>query len=204
MRRRLTFAVLLLAALGLAVTASAVKPPVVKEIPVIVTFADEPGYAIRSDGSGAYFHGTTGVTAVFVSSGNLTLNTGSLRGLWLDFSDCASPGECAPPFAAEQVVAFLSTSNCQFWSPRDMPLGSSQLCSLGVNFGTPGTGWFIRFGETTDTTDATMARTTDGWTIDVPEGGLATLQSYPTKGRMVLTYRGHFVMPVSLTVTLLP
>ncbi len=35
-------------------------------------------------------------------------------------------------------------------------------------------------------------------------GGIAKALSYPTKGRMVLTDHGDYVMPVHLTVTLLP
>ena len=99
-------------------------------------------------------------------------------------------------------MAFLSTSSCTQSNLRDMPIGSSQSCNLNVNFGTPGTGWFIRFGEDDGTTPATVARLADGsWTIDVSEGGVARLLSYPTKGRMVLTPRGDFVMPVHMTVT---
>lgn len=196
MRRELAFGVLLLA--GLAVTTSAGKVPVPKEIPVTVTFTDG-GYAIQSDGLGAYSNGANGVRAVLVSAGNLALDTGSARSLLLDFGVCASES-CAPPFEAQEVTAFLGTSACQYRTLRDMPIDGSQACNLNVNFGTPGTGWFIRFGETTDTAPAIVTRTTSGWTIDVPADGVAKLQSYPTKGRFVLTLRGYFVMPVHLTV----
>jgi hypothetical protein len=203
MRRRLAFAVLLLAALSLAVTTSAGKPPAIKEIPVTVTFTDESGCAIRSDGYGPYANGVGGVTAVFVSAGNLALTTGSARRLLLDFAGRCSSGPCSPPWPSGTVTGFVSTSSCDnAGGLRDMPISSSQSCNLNVNFGTPGTGWFIRFGEYTGTDPAMVTRISDtSWEIDVPAGGVAKLLSYLTKGRMVLTDKGDFMMPAHLTVT---
>jgi len=43
---------------------------------------------------------------------------------------------------------------------------------------------------------------TDGsWTVDVRENGKAKLLSHPTKGKVVLTDHGDYVMPVHMTVT---
>jgi hypothetical protein len=209
MRRRLTFGILLLAALSLAVTTSAGKPPAVKEIPVAVTFMDGIGYAIQSDNHTSYANGQQGVRAVLVSAGNLALDTdysrsSIVRKVSLDFSVCAvvSPIPCDPP-VVDKVVAFVSTSSCTSWALRDMPKGETQSCNLNVNFPAEGLGWFIRFGEYAGTTPATVDRLADGsWTIDVHADGVARLQSYPTNGRMVLTDKGDFVMPVQLTVTL--
>lgn len=200
MRREFAFGVLLLAALGLAVTTSAGKPTAIKNIPVTVTIAD--GYAIQDDGYGPYANGVGGVNAVFVSAGNLSLTTGSTRKLSLDFTGGCS-GPCNPPWESGVVSGFVSTSACDNTGGlRDMPLGGHQSCNLNVNFGTPGTGWFIRFGEYAGTTPATVDRLPDGsWTIDVPVDGIGRLQSYPTKGRLVLTDRGDYVMPVHMTVT---
>lgn len=208
MRRRSAFAFLPLAALGLAVTTSAGKPPAVKEIPVAVTVADDD-YAIQSDQLGPYSDGVDGVRAVLVSLGNLALDThytstSAVRRLFLDFRG-ACTGPCSPPWATGAVVAFLSTSSCTQSNVRDMPIGSSQSCNLNVNFGTPGTGWFIRFGEYGGTDPAAVTRhSATSWTIEVPAGGVGKLLSYPTKGRMVLTEQGDFVMPLQLTVMPLP
>ena len=203
MRRSLAFAVLPLAALSLAVTSSAGKPPAIKEVPVAVTIAD--GYSIESDGYGPYANGVAGVKAVFVSAGNLALTTGSARALSLDFTGTCT-GPCSPPWPSGVVTGFVSTSACDNTGGlRDMPIPSSQSCNLNVNFGTPGTGWFIRFGEYDGTTPATVDRLADGsWVVEVPADGVARLQSYPSKGRMVLTDRGDWVMGAQLTVTLLP
>ncbi len=211
MRRGLTFSVLLLAGLGLVVTTSAGKAPAPKDTPVKVAFA-EPGYAMQNDSLGDYTHGIDGVSAIIISSGtgNLALKTHDtnsvfVRKLFLDFTGACS-GICDPPFTTVTVEAFMSTSGCQnAGGLRDMPTDTSQLCNLNVNFGTPGTGWFIRFGEYAGTDSATVTRVSGtSWTIDVPEDGVARLLSYPTKGRYVLTPRGDFAMPVHLTVTLQP
>jgi len=207
MRRRLVFSVLLLAGLGLAVTTSAGKTPTVKEIPVTVIIADS-GYAIQSDNHTPYVHGQEGVRAVLVSLGNLALDTSyqtstPVRKLSLDFTGCAS-SSCSPPWdtGTGAVVAFLSTSSCTEGRLLDMPVGGDQLCNLNVNFGAAGLGWFIRFGEPDGTTPATVTRVSlTSWTIEVPAGGVAKLLSYPTKGRIVLSDKGDFVMPVHLTVT---
>jgi len=206
MRRRLAFGVLLLAALGLAVTTSAGKPAAVKEVPVTVAFP--VGYAIQSDAPDPYANGVKGVRAVLVASGNLALDTDytsspTVRKLFLSFTGGCTTGACDAPFSSVTVVAFVSTSSCDLpGGLRDMPIPGSQSCSLNVNFPANGLGWFLRFGETDDTTPATVARLADGsWTIDVPTGGTAKLLSYPTKGRMVLTDRGNYVMPVHMTVT---
>lgn len=202
MRRRWAFAVLLLAALGLAVTTSAGKPAQAKEIPVTVTVADG-AYGIQSDGLGPYVHGTDGVRAVLVPLGNvvLDLRNSTERVLSLDFKGyCAGP--CNAPFETLTVPAFMSTSSCHDGSLLEMLGGESQQCNLNVNFGAAGLGWFIRFGEYEGTAHATVSCVEAGksWTVDVPPGGVAKLLSYPTKGRMVLTDRGDYVMPVALTV----
>ena len=99
MRRRSAFALMPLAALGLAVTTSAAKPPAVKDLPVAVTVADGD-YAIRSDQAGPYSDGVDGVRAVLVSLGNLALDThytstSAVRRLFLDFTGaCTAP--CSP------------------------------------------------------------------------------------------------------------
>jgi hypothetical protein len=208
MRTRLVFGVLLAVSLGLAVTTSGkpAKPP--SEIPVTVTVADGAN-GIQSDTEGPYAHGTAGVRAVLVPLGNVVLdlrNTLPARELFLDFSACASssPYPCDPPLVTT-VVAFLSTSSCHDGSLLEMLPGEPQDCTLGVNFAASGLGWFIRFGEYEGTTHAKVLRLQDGsWTIDVPANGVAKLLSYPTKGRVVLTDRGDFVMPAHLEVKLLP
>jgi hypothetical protein len=207
MNRRLASFVLLLAALGVAVTTSAGKPVAPQEIPITVTFTDGPGQSIQSDIGTAYAHGQQGVRAVLVSAGNLALDTDYtaspvVRRLFLDFTGGCSAGSCSVPFSTLTVAAFVSTSACTEWSVRDMPVDGTQACNLNVNFGTPGTGWFVRFGEYGGTTPASVTRhSATTWTIEVPAPHVAKLQSYPTKGRMVLTDRGDYVMPASLTVT---
>jgi hypothetical protein len=53
------------------------------------------------------------------------------------------------------------------------------------------------------TTPATVARpAAGGWAIAIPEDGAAGLLSYPTKGRMVLTERGEYVVSTHLTVAM--
>jgi hypothetical protein len=212
MRRRLAFGVVLLAGLGLAVTTSAGKVPVPKEIPVTVIIADGSGYAIQSDGGDAYIHGRDGVSAVIISSGtgNLALKTHDVnstlvRMLSLDFSNCAS-GPCNPPYASGTDMAFVSTSGCQNTGGlRDMPQGSSQLCSLNVNSVSEGKNWFVRFGEYSGTTPASVKRLAAGtWTIEVGGPAVAKLLSAPIKGRLVMTDEGNFFMPVQLTVDTLP
>jgi len=201
MRRRLAFGVLLVAALGLAVTTSAGKPPAIKAVPVTVTI--EKGYAIESDGDGAYINGTGGVTAVIVPLGNLQLQTGTQRAFWLDLGDCVSQGSCSPPsLGAGYTQGYMTTSCPESLLVMD-PL-ESQYCNLNVHFTADGLGWFIRFGQGQgyDTTPATVTRnTTSNWTIAVPEGGIALLQSYPLKGRVTWADHGYFYMPVHLTVT---
>ncbi len=202
MRRRLPFAVLLLAALSLAVTTSAGKPaaPKPQNTPVAVTIADGAGYAIQSD-DGAYVNGVTGVTAVIVPLGNLQLKTGTHRAFWLDFQGCV-PGElCDPPFATSSTQGYMTTS-CPI-ALLVMGVGEEQDCNLNVHFTASGLGWFIRFGEDEVTTPASVTRVDgDDWTIDVPPDGVALLQSYPLKGRTTYTDHGSFNVPVSLTVTL--
>ena len=186
---------------GLAVTTSAGKTPRPKEIPVTVTFSDG-AYGIQSDGNGPYVHGQEGVRAVLVPLGNLALDTfygtgTPVRRLSLDFTGCAL-SSCRPPWdnATGTVVAFLSTSSCTEGRFLDMLIGEDQLCNLNVNFPAAGLGWFIRFGEDPDTTPAKVTRGSQtSWTIEVPGDGVARLKSYPTKGRMVLTDRGVYVMP---------
>ncbi len=201
MRRRLAVAILLLAALGLAVTTSAGKPArPSQDVPVTVSFIDGTGNAIHSDG-GAYINGTDGVTAVIVPLGNLQLKTGTARTLWLDFEGCVDQGSCSPPtFLAGFRQGYMTTA-CPTALP-DMTVGGGQDCNLNVHFTADGLGWFIRFGEDPATTPATVTRV-DGshWTIDVPAEGIALLQSYPLKGRVTYTPRGYFYMPVNLTVT---
>jgi hypothetical protein len=204
MRRRLAFAVLLLAALGLAVTTSAGKPAKPPQgTPVTVTFTDETGYAIQSDGDGAYINGTDGVTAQIVPLGNLQLKTGTVRTFWLDFGACAQ-GPCDPPsFLADFRQGYMTTS-CGT-ALLDMGVNASQECNLNVHFTADQLGWFIRFGEEYGTTPASVARVSlDSWTIDVQVGGIALLESYPLKGRVTWTPHGYYDMPVNLATTLLP
>ena len=191
--------------IGLAVAASAAKPSAVKEVPVTVTLAD--GHAITGDGYGPYTDGADAVSAVLVSSGNLALKTSTgksslVRVLSLDFTVGCVAGPCDTPFDVLVVPAFVSTSGCQ--DPgglRDMARSSAQTCNLNVNFTAAGLGWFLRFGEYAGTTPATVARHADGsWTVDIPEGGVARVLSYPTKGRMVLTERGDYLMTAHSTV----
>jgi hypothetical protein len=206
MSRRLMFAVLLLAGLGLIVAPSAARPGGVKDVPVAVSFGD--GYAIQGDGLGPYLDGVAGVSAVLVATGNLALKTNAkasvpVRMLVLDFTGACS-GPCDPPFSTLTVPTFVSTSACaSAGGLRDMAVGASQECNLNVNFGAAGLGWFVRFGEYDGTTAATVTRVSPAtWSIAVPEGGVARLLSYPTKGRMVLTPRGDFAMSASMAVTL--
>lgn len=200
MRRRLTFGILLLAALGLAVTTSAGKPAKPPQgTPVTVTFTDGTGYAIQSDGDGAYINGTDGVTAMIVPLGNLQLKTGSERAFWLDLGNCVSE-TCGAPFTAEYRQGYMTTS-CPT-ALLDMGVNASQECNLNVHFTYNNLGWFIRFGQEYGTTPATVTRGQDGWTIDVPELGIALLESYPLKGRVTWTPHGYYDMPVNLTVTL--
>jgi hypothetical protein len=200
MRRRLAFAVLLLAALSLAVTTSAgkpAKPPL--GTPVTVIVADE-GYRIQSDLLGPYVNGTDGVTAVIVPLGNLQLKTGDVRKFWLDFTECASES-CTAPFQAELKQGYMTTS-CAAGLPS-MDVGAYQDCNLNVHFTADQRGWFIRFGEYPGTDFAIVTRVSStSWTIAVPAGGVALLQSYPLKGRVTWTDQGYFYMPVNLTVTL--
>jgi hypothetical protein len=202
MRRRLMFGVLLLAGLGLAVTTSAGKVPVPKDTPVKVEFADRASDRILSDGSGPYINGTSGVTAVIVPLGNLQLKTGTVRTFGLDFGECAL-GPCTAPFLAESRQGYMTTS-CEIPLPNMVSGGDPQECNLNVHFTADQKGWFIRFGEYEGRTDpATVTRVSDtSWTIDVPAGGIALLQSYPLKGRVTYTDHGYFYMPVDLTVTL--
>jgi hypothetical protein len=199
----LAFGVLLLAAFGLAVTTTAgkpAKPP--QDIPVTVTITDD-GYAIQSDGDGAYINGVTGVTAVIVPLGNLQLKTGDTRMFSLYFggiADCPEEG-CTPPFTGPEQRHGYMTTSCPIALPS-MGNGAQQLCNLNVHFTANGLGWFIRFGQSDGTTPATVTRGGDGsWTIDVAENGVALLESYPLKGRVTYTPHGHFHMPVSLAVT---
>ena len=200
MRRRLAFVVMLLAALSLAVTTSAGKPA--KDTPITVAFTE--GYAIQSDNGQPYVHGEGGVRAVFVPLGNPVLDlraTVPPRTLSLDFGYCVS-GTCNPPDLTDAGAFFMSTSYCDK-SFLEMGLGESQRCRLNVNFGAAGLGWFLRFGEYSTTTHATVVHQQDGsWTVDVPENGKAKLLSHPTKGKVVLTDHGDYVMPVHMTVTL--
>jgi len=208
MRRKLAFGVLLLAALGLAVTTSAGKPakPPQGGVPVTVEFADRVGVdRIQSDGFGNYINGTDGVAAWLVPLGNLQLkthdtNSTTVRKFWLDFDEACFQGPCDPPFTTDYRQGYMTTSCGTAF--LDMYPGTSQDCNLNVHFTANQLGWFIRFGEYEGTMPATVARLADGsWTIDVPADGIAKLLSYPTKGRMVLTDRGDYVMPVHLTVT---
>jgi hypothetical protein len=200
MRRRLASGVLLVAALGLAVTTSAGKPPAVKESPVKATFTDG-GYAIQSDGGGAYINGTNGVTALIVPLGNLQLKTGTLRTFWLNFEGACAVGPCDPPPTAYRQ-GYMTTS-CGTGLLDMNPVGASQECNLNVHFTYNQSGWFIRFGEADNTDTATVTRISDtSWTIDVPENRIAFLESYPLKGRLSWTPHGYFYMPVNLTVTL--
>jgi len=205
MRRRLMFGVLLLAGLGLAVTTSAGKVPVPKEIPVTVEFADRAGDRILSDDSGPYINGTKGVTAVIVPLGNLQLKTGTVRTFWLDFTDCDGElGSCSAPFDTGRRQGYMTTS-CEIPLPSMVSGGDLQECNLNVHLTADPRGWFIRFGGYTGTTPASVKRDSPtSWTIKVPDGGIALLQSYLLKGRMVLTDHGKFLMPVQLTVTTLP
>lgn len=199
MRRRLAFGVLLLAALGLAVTTSAgkpAKPP--QDVPVTVTIPSE-GYAILNDGSDVYANGVGGVTAVIVPLGNLQLKTGTQRAFWLDFGACIDES-CTPPFSAGSTQGYMTTS-CPV-PLSDMAVGVSQDCNLNVHFTANGLGWFVRFGQYPNTTAATVERfDASGWTIEVPAGGVAFLESYPLKGRVTFMPHGFFSMPVNLAVT---
>jgi hypothetical protein len=202
MRTRLVFGALLVASLGLAVTTSGkpAKPPL--GTPVTVTLSSETGIAIQGDG-GAYTDGVDGVTALIVPLGNLQLKTGDVRAFWLDFQGCVTAGTCSAPFQAGYTQGYMTTSCPE--SLLVMEALEWQFCNLNVHFTADGLGWFIRFGQGQDysTTPATVTRNDTGhWTIAVPEGGIALLQSYPLKGRVTWTDYGFFYMPVSLTVTL--
>lgn len=205
MRRRLALGVLLLAALSLAVTTSAGKAaaPKPQNTPVTVTFADATGDAIQSDDGGPYANGAGGVTAVIVPLGNLQLKTGDTRAFWLDFQGCVTGEICSPPFDTGTTRGYMTTSCPE--SLLVLDLDEWQYCNLNVHFTANGLGWFIRFGQGPgyDTTPATVTRVgTSSWTIAVPEGGIALLQSYPLKGKVTFTPHGYFYMPVHLTVTL--
>jgi hypothetical protein len=201
MRRRLAFGILLLAALSLAVTTSAGKPAKPsQDIPVTVTFIDGTGNAIQSDG-GPYINGVDGVTAVIVPLGNLQLKTGTSRTFWLDFQGCVDQGSCSPPTFLVGLRQGYMTTSCPT-ALSNMAVDDSQDCNLNVHFTADGLGWFIRFGEYEGADPASVTRVSvDSWTIDVPLGGVALLQSYPLKGRVTYTSHGYFYMPVSLTVT---
>ncbi len=203
MRSRLAFGILLLAALGLAVTTSAGKPqaPKPQNIPVKVEFADQDGDRIMSDGEGAYINGTDGVTAVIVPLGNLQLKTGTARTFWLDFGACAV-GPCDPPLFLAGFTQGYMTTSCPTALPI-MDVDASQDCNLNVHFAADQLGWFIRFGEAQGTDPATVTRVSEtSWTIDVPSDRAALLQSYLLKGRVTYEDHGYFYMPVNLTVTL--
>jgi hypothetical protein len=199
MRTRLAFGILLLAALGLAVTTTAGKPAKPPQgTPVTVAIPDE-GYAILNDGSDLYANGVDGVTAVIVPLGNLQLKTGTAgRTFWLDFGSCYQNCDPDPPTGYRQ--GYMTTS-CPVPLPN-MTEGAFQFCNLNVHFTANGLGWFIRFGEYEDTNPATVTRISGtSWTIDVAQDDIALLQSYPTKGRVTFTDHGYFYMPVNLTVT---
>ena len=81
-----------------ATTAWAAKPTSCSPSPVKVTFADDAGDKIKSDGGGSYVNGEKGVTAVIYDcpgqSGDMVLNTGTgtrksppARSISFDFTD---------------------------------------------------------------------------------------------------------------------
>lgn len=71
--------------------------------PVTITFQNDPGEKIGSDNLTSYIDGVDGVEAFLASKANfgnvwLRLDKSPSRGLYLDFTDCATPS-CTPLFA---------------------------------------------------------------------------------------------------------
>jgi hypothetical protein len=192
-----------LALVGLIETALAITG-----IPVTATFRDAPGDQIASDGRGPYVNGVENVKAILDGRGDFDLDTSvgglkPIRALSLDFGQPASPPlpGCSPPFATPTLVdVYLSTG---VGGLPAMAVGSSVASSLAVHFGFGGTGWFVEFGMVPGTSTVTVTHVTSNtWTIEAASTAIAELQkATTTKGKIVTTDCGTFLMPFEVTVT---
>ncbi len=190
-------------------------------ISVTVTFRDFLGDDVdpvpdrlMSDGLGDYIHKVDKVnTGIGSNGGNFFLkltkgNQPAIRTLFYDFSDCASPGECFPPFQTGFSIAganiFTSGSGINL---REMFVGEVRddlrlIMSLNLDSVENGL-WQIFFDPLSDncsgSTFVTVERiSVDSWEIEAGLDDVACLAELGGGGEFI--FSGLYHMPFKITV----
>ena len=190
-------------------------------IPVTVTFRDFPGDDVdpvpdrlMSDDLGDYIHKVDKVsTGIGNNGGNFFLkltkgNQPAIRTLFFDFNDCASPGECFPPFADGFSIAgtniFTSGSGINL---REMFVGQVRddlSLILALNLNSEDLGLWQLFFDPSDarcsgSTYITVRRIdTDTWGIEAGPDDVACLMEQSGGGEHI--FSGLYHMPFKITV----
>ena len=179
-----------------------------------VAFRDDIGLPdrIRSDG-GPYTDGEQKVqTHVGERTGTFSLrlskgNQAAIRTLFLDFSDCASPGQCSPPFMQGSSVGPLNVVTYGI-DLRAMVVGDTTDLRLRViiNLKIVGGGeWRLNFDPvnsecTGDSTIGVTRTAADTWEIEADQSDVACLTGN-LGGGAGYVFSGLYHMPFKLTVT---
>ena len=176
--------------------------------PITVTFGDNPGDQIGSDGNGPYVNGGD-VEATFDVSGDLHfdtdlhLRTGG-RTLLVAFQQ-PLPGcdNCNPPFQSKKVDAFMSTTGVAVGGKTvagllGMPVGTPGTANLNIDF--PGA--FVRFGPAYPGSTTVSVTRTDPqhWIITAAAPSqFAGLIRLSNNGKTE-TQSGEFYMPTEIKI----
>jgi len=175
------------------------------------------GDRIDGDGLGTYVDGQDKVSATIESGAHLadfrlilsmTHHPGR-RELFLDFGDCATPGQCNPPFSQGRVSGNTMMRTLAANLPG-MNVGESAAVRLRVEFDEvdPADGqskhWFLRFDPLDFDTNCQGSTVlisrldTSSWVVYSNGSDVACLLVQP--GIMVKEVRGRFRHPFQVTV----
>ncbi len=189
-------------------------------IPMTVTFRDFLGDDVdpvpdrlMSDGSGDYIDKVDKVGAGISTRGNfrLTLTKGNqpaIRTLFYDFSDCASPGDCFPPFQngfsvrGANVVTSGSGINLLEMFVGEVRDDLRLIMMLNLDSVENGL-WQIFFdpfnANCSESTFVTVERiNVDTWEIEAGLDDVACLMKQAGGGEMI--FSGLYHMPFKMTV----
>ena len=162
---------------------------------------------IQSDGLGSYMS-VDDVHTGIDGRGNFFLQIGKKnqpinRTLSWDFSDCASPEECTPPFQQDGHIPLLSTSGVNL---RAMVIGAMEPLRLELTLLADGTSWQLFFnpfdmdclGSPMSTSPVSVKRMDlKTWEIEAEQNDIACLLKVT---RDADKFKGRYHMPFKVTV----
>lgn len=178
--------------------------------PVTVTFDDLAGDRVVSDGQGPYIDQVDFVdTGIGTGGGNFSmwLTTKArpqIRTLFLDFSECVSPGACSPPFTEGFTAGENMFTNGSGINLTEMAVGEfREDLSLRVVFSVEGDRWELVFAPSrcSDSTTIDITKTgenPDTWVIEAEPLDVACLLEN-IGGHRVVSH-GSYLMPFKITV----